>query len=337
MEVIRVEGYYMQGENNLHSGQFDNDRPEDPQVAMENARFNGLMDKLLELIEQHSKSSNQLHQEWARVYKLFYQRNNSDITPEALLKVVQYQTSEDPELFIAYRLLHAYACYDLGEYGVLRSVCKTITKEIVNLKNSQLESFYRFRLSQLLANLYLSQNDVEQAREQAQFIIDYCSNYSYVASSYHTLGLSYLYEDYEKGMDALEKGLKYSQDYKKQNHMIEIRRGIFFFNNYWGINGKYILYTNHLRDQYERAHFEFRRGNKEKAQVILKKIDIESLTLREKGYYFFYKGLALDNIDLFYKSMESFKKIEDKFAANMARLELYRQGERPAAIEAAYN
>jgi hypothetical protein len=327
----------VQEENNLHSRKLEEDNSEEPQVAMEAACFNGQMDKLKELIELHSQSSNQHSQEWVRVYKLFYQRNTSNITPEALLKAVQYQTSEDPELFIAYRILHAYATYDADEYGILRSVCKTLNKEIEKIQGTQLEPFFKYRLSQLLSNMYLRQNEVEQAREQAQFIIDHCPNNSYVASAYHTLGLSFLYEDYEKGITALSSSLKCYQDYNKKKQIVEVRRGMFFFNNYWGIDGKYILYTNQIRDQYERAHFEFRRGQKEKAQVILKKIDNHSLSLSEQGYYFFYRGLAIDNIDLLYKSIESFKRIEDKFAANMARLELYRQGERPAAIEAAYN
>jgi hypothetical protein len=327
----------VQGENNLHSRKLEEDNLEEPQVAMENARFNGLMDKLHELIEQYSQSSDQLVQEWSRVYKLFYKRNNSAITPENLMKLVQYQTSDNPELFVAYRLLHAYAAYDLDEYGVLYSVCKTITKELEKIKSSKLGEYYRFRLGQLLTNLFLRQNEVERAREQAHFIIAHCPNITYVASAYHTLGLSFLYEDYEKGIAALEKGLLISRNQRNQNHMIEIKRTIFFYNNYWGIDGKYILYTNQVRDHYERAHFELRMDNKKKALEILKNIDQHSLSIREQGYYYFYKGLVLDNIDLFYKSIEAFKKTEDKFAANMARQELYRRGERPAAIEAAYN
>lgn len=327
----------MQEKKNLQSGQLHNDLSGLPQVAMENACFIGRMDKLKELLELYAQSSNLLHQEWVRVYKLFYRRNILEITPEALLNSVQYQTSDDPELFIAYRILHAYASYDEDDYGVLRSICKTLIKDIKKIEGSQIEPLYNYRLSQLLSVNYLRENNVDKAREEAQFIIDNCSYNSYVISSYHTLGISFLYEDYEKGMTALETGLKLSLHHKQKRHMNELRRGIIFFNNYWEIDGKYILFTNQLRDHTERAHFELRRGNRAKAQEIIEKVDLHSLTLNEQGYYFFYKGLASDNIDFFFKSIESFKKTEDKFFSNMARLELYRRGERQAAIEAAYN
>jgi hypothetical protein len=176
-------------------------------------------------------------------------------------KMVQYQSSDHTDLFIAYRILHAYACYDLDEYGVLGSVCRT----------------------------------------------------------------------------TLAMGLKLLQEHNKKHHMIEIRRGSFFYNNYWGIDGKYMLFSNNTRDQIERIHFEVRIGNKEKAELILNSIHEDELSQFELGYYFFYKGLVLDNIDMFFNSIKAFRKIEDKFAANMARLELYRRGEPAAIIEAAYS
>lgn len=313
------------------------DMPEDPILAMEYASFNGLNDRLLEIIEENSRSSNQSNQEWARIYKLFYQRNMLAIVPEKLIKVVQYQNSNHTEMFIAYRLLQAYGCYDKGEYGVLQSVLKVLEDEIDNIKENSLEPFYRFRLSQLLANIYFRQNNVYRAREQAEIIIDMCPTYLFKASAHHTLGLSYLYEDYEKGMSELEKSLTLYKEQNQKKHVVDVKRSIIFFNNYWGIDKKYLIFSNQKRDTQERAHFEIRRGDKKQAKEIIDSIDYLSLSLEEKGFYYFYKGLAYDSIDYLYKSIESFKKIEDKFAANMARLELYRRGERQAAIEAAYN
>jgi hypothetical protein len=315
----------------------DVDLPDDPILAMEHASFNGLNDRLQELIELHINSSNLLYQEWARVYKLFYQRSKVGITPEHLIKAVQYQNSDHPEMFIAYRFLHAYGCYDQFEFGVLRSVFNILIEEIEKLQNSSLVPFYKFRLSQLLANIHLRQNDVEQARAQAKNIIDHCPTYLYVASAYQTLGLSYLYEEYENGMSALERSLQLYEENKNKSHMINVKKSIIFFNNYFGKDKNYLIFSNHNRDIHERAHFEIRKGNKKKAIDILNSIDSQSLSIQETGFYFFYKGLALDDVDLLFKSIEAFKKIEDKFAANMARLELHRRGERQAAIEAAYN
>jgi hypothetical protein len=313
------------------------DMPKDPILAMEYASFNGLNDRLLELIEENSRSNNLAYQEWARIYKLFYQRSKLNITPEHLVKAVQYQNSNQPELFFAYRLLHAYGCYDQTEFGVLRSVMKILIEEIGKIKESPLEPFFRFRMGQLLANIYFRENELEKSREQSQIIIDQCPTYLFVASAYHTLGLSYLYESYEKGIDFLEHSLELYNDLGKKDQVVQVKKSIVFLNNYWGVDTKYIIFSNHNRDIHERAHFEIRKGNKEKAKDILQSTDFGSLSSQETGFYYFYKGLAFDNIDFLYKSIESFKKIEDKFAANMARLELYRRGERQAAIEAAYN
>jgi hypothetical protein len=108
---------------------------------------------------------------------------------------------------LGYRFLHAYAAHSLGEYRVYRSMCNTLVEEIEKIKNNKLESFYRFRLSQLLMHLYLWQNEVIKARRQAKFIIDFCPQDMYKANAYHFLGLSYLYSDIDKGNRAFEKEL----------------------------------------------------------------------------------------------------------------------------------
>jgi tetratricopeptide (TPR) repeat protein len=309
----------------------------EPVIAMEHASFHGLTDKLQELIQQYMDSENPMLHEWAGIYQLFYRRSTSEISVDNLVKAVQYQGPEDSELFIAYRMLHAYGCYDQHEYGVLDNVIEVLVGKMEEIKDSHLEPFYRFRLSQLQANIYLRKNEVDLARQQLNFIIDHCPNHSYVASAYHTLGLSYLYEDYQKGIAALNKSLDLYRKPNRKTLVFQIQRSIIFFNNYWGIDGRHLIFSNHITDIHERAHFEIKRGCKEKAISILSKIDSHVLVSSEKGFYYYYKGLAQDNIDLLYKSIGAFKKIEDKFAAHMVRLELYRRGERQATIEAAYN
>jgi hypothetical protein len=327
----------MVDKENLITKNIEMDMPKDPILAMEYASFNGLNDRLLELIEESSRSNNLIYQEWATIYKLFYQRSKLEISSGGLVKAVQYKNSSNLEMFVALRLLHAYGSYDQREYGVLNSIFKILKDEMDKIKESGLEPSYRFRLSQLLANISFRHNEIEEAREQIHMIINQCPTYLYVASAYHTLGLSYLYEDYDKGVEALEKSIKQFEILNKKGHIVDVKRSIIFFNNYWGVDKNNLIYSNQNRDIQERAHFEIRKGNIEKAKEILDTIDFYSLSVEENGFYYFYKGLALDSIDLLYKSIEAFKKIEDKFAANMARLELYRRGERQAAIEAAYN
>jgi hypothetical protein len=309
----------------------------DPVAAMEHASFYGLHGRLQELTQQNIDSKCPLIQEWSRIYQLFYRRNVSKITAGNLMKAIQYQSSDHPEMFIAYRLLHAYASYDLRDFGVLNNVIKVLDNEINKIKDSNLESFYRFRLSQLLANIYLKQNEVEKTRQQANFIINHCPNHSYVASAYHSLGLSYLYEDYGRGISAIEQSLQIYLNLNLKVHAVNVNRTQIFYNNYWGVDGKHIIFSNKDTDIKERAHFEVRRGNKEKALDILARIDYHSLDSFEIGFYFYYKGLALESVALLYKSLEAFKKIQDKFTAHLVRIELYRLGECEATVEAAYN
>jgi hypothetical protein len=309
----------------------------DAVVEMEQASFHGLKDKLHELIQKSIESKDPILQEWAGIYQLFHRRSTAEIAADKLVKAVQYQGPADLERFVAYRLLHAYGCYDQSEYGVLDSVIEALVEKIEQIKESPLEPFYRFRLSQLKANINLRKNEVDLARQELHFIIDHCPNHSYVASAYHTLGLSYLYEDNKKGMSALNKSLHLYRKLNNKTHFFLSQRSIIFFNNYWGIDGKHIIFSNHISDIHERAHFEIRRGCKEKALNILSKIDSHVLASQEKGFYYYYKGLAQDNIDLLYKSIGAFKKIEDRFNAHMVRLELYRRGERKTTIEAAYS
>ncbi|WP_202080073.1 AimR family lysis-lysogeny pheromone receptor [Caldalkalibacillus salinus] len=304
---------------------------------MEEACFNANLDELQDIIDLNQHTKDPQIQEWTSIYQLFLQRLRGEITPHDLLKSVQYKTSDQPLMFCAYRLLHAYSCYDNRELGVLKHVLVQIRDELEKIKDSCVEPFYHFRLCQLLSNYYLSQNEVDKVREHAYVIINYCSTQAYIASAYHTLGISYLFEDYDKGIHALQMALDIYEELGELTKINNVKRSIVFFNNYWSVIGDLMIYSNQTRDIHERAHAEVRKENKKKAIQLLNALEIDQFGYLEMGYHYFYMGLATDNVDYLYRSIEAFKKINYKFAANMARVELYERGERPTAIEAAYN
>lgn len=322
--------------------QFDENRIKEkihtvePPLNLEMASFYALQRELLNLIDSVEDCDKQLAN-WYEVYSLMLQRAQALIPSKELLQLIQYKASDDPDLFIIIRLLHAYACYDLKEFGQLRAVLSVIEKNINKMKNKQLQVFYRIRLNQITANVKLRMFHLDESRKKLKEIIVSCDNPLYVFSAYHTLGLSYLYEDYERGIRLLRQTLEMYNRYGLKRYYLGVRRSIVFYNNYWGKDLTYLIFSNHIADIHERVHFEIRKGNIEKAKKILERIDVQAISSHERGFHYYYKGLIHQNADFFYKSMFEFKQLDDKFFANLSRIELQKLGERPSAIDAAFH
>jgi hypothetical protein len=309
----------------------------DPPLCLEIASFYSLHRELLKLVDSSAAHLDQQLANWYEVYTLLLQRAQALIPSKELLQLIQYKASDDPDLFIIIRLLHAYACYDLKEFGQLRAVLSVIEKNIDKMQNKELQAFYRIRLNQILANYELRKFNLDESRRKLREIIASSDNPLYVSSAYHTLGLSYLYDDYDQGIDLLRQTLELYNRFGLKRFNLSVRRSIVFYNNYWGRDLTYIIFSNHIADIHERVHYEYRIKDIDKAKKILERIDVQAINHHERGFHFYYKGLIHQDADFFYKSMSEFKHVEDKFYANLSRIELHKLGERPSAIEAAFH
>ncbi|WP_202080074.1 AimR family lysis-lysogeny pheromone receptor [Caldalkalibacillus salinus] len=274
--------------------------------------------------------------EWRSAYHLLALRSQKKIEPQDLIQKIQYQTSDDPNLFVLYRLIQGYAYYDSHEFGLISSVLREIKESIPLMDDRKLQEMYQLRLVQLQTNYHLRTFYIQEAQEGCQYIIDNSNNPTYIASAYHTLGISYLYDDYTSGMRNLKRSLRMYQLFGQRSHNIGIRRTIIFFNHYWSQSNQYMLFSNQQDDMLEHVHGEVRLGNISKAKNILERIDVPALSATSKGFYYYFKGLTYNSIDDFYQSIISFKNMDDKFYANLGRLELYKLNERSSAIEAAF-
>jgi hypothetical protein len=68
-------------------------------------------------------------------------------------------------------------------------------------------------------------------------------------------------------------------------------------------------------------------NNKEEALRIIDEINFEELTYHQKGFNLFYQGLLFGDKSCFYKSIEYFNLVGEKFYKQLPIMELRKKGE----------
>lgn len=111
-----------------------------------------------------------------------------------------------------------------------------LIKNLINKLNDPfLQTSFEARIDEILANIYLKQNkNVKKARIIAKKILtrDYSENHNMTA--YHTLGLSYFLESYEKSLYYYQKMLDLMGKYNdRDSDLIENRMEIAILQHYW--------------------------------------------------------------------------------------------------------
>jgi hypothetical protein len=143
---------------------------------------------------------------------------------------------------------------------------------------------------------------------------------------YLTLGNSYIFESFEKASEYMMKSLEIATKYNYENRIVQAQRSLNFVQNYWR---KIPMYLNEESDKISDRHelaFFYIRNNNSKGLEILESINVDDLTDLQKGFYYFYKGLALESKEMYFKSLKSFNACGEEFYKNLPIIELKKSG-----------
>jgi hypothetical protein len=180
----------------------------------------------------------------------------------------------------------------------------------ISIENEYIKNRYILRLDEVMSyNSLRVENNPEKSRNYALHIIDNTNELHFHGYANFIIGLSYLYTSYEKAINYLEASKEAYKEMNRPEEVLEIEQQIEFTKVYWGkFEGKCQFEKNQLL-------LNVKNGN----EVIIGE-DIQP------EYNLFIKGLIVKNEKLLMLSLIKYMKNNDKFFANLPKLELLKQG-----------
>jgi hypothetical protein len=264
------------------------------------------------LLDRMENGNNTVSKEYAKVYKLFnkYEAANKTEDYDHLLKEITENNTSVLELKILKKLLMNYCFERKNNFTMTESLTVAIEVEIGSIDNEYIKNRYTLRLDEIMSyNSLRVNNDPEKARNYARHIIENTSELHFKGYANFIIGLSYLYTSYENTIKYLSISKELYKEMNRHDEIVEIDEQIEFTQVYWGkFEGKCQFGKNQLL-------LDVKNNN----EVIIGE-DIEP------EYNLFIKGLTVKNEKLLMLSLIKYMKNNDKFFANLPKLELLKQG-----------
>jgi transcriptional regulator with XRE-family HTH domain len=295
-------------------------------LALEYCLFNKHDDIAGVIIDKLHKTNNRVDKEWATAYRLYLDFEHGNKTNEQVLNEA-YKLSVSAktlEIECLVRLIQMYANYSMRKYIAVIEAADGIFGSIESIGNDYVKSNYKTRISIALSTISVYLDKPEDTRKYAIITIDSGATGNRLGAVYFSMGLSYLYESSDKATEYLTKAI---ETYTNDTYIKSAKRTLTFVQNLYGIIPEYIDYeSGDTEDMHEIAHMYIRKGNVEEAVKTLDRIDIEQATEHQLAFHYYFRGLAEDSVDHFYKSIYYFKLKGSKLYRKLPLIELSKCG-----------
>ncbi|MDR4408197.1 hypothetical protein FO499_17225 [Bacillus anthracis] len=255
------------------------------------------------------------------LYKTLRERSENTVTPkqyfEKVDKMRKKQKYTDNELVIISVLNTIYSFFDLGNYKMVNEYIQQLLPDILKIKCHTLRDSLLLRVKEMQVFVALHEDNKEKARELCFEIINDEAN-CYVSTksvAYCKIGESFVFSDFQKAKDYIEKSLSVIGN--PVNRKLEIRREkvlntLLFLKIYHEKDLHTISFED--LDEAEKAFLYIRLGENEKAIKILKALQDKNGYL--SSFQLYYMGLAVGGEEgkkYLEMSAESFSKSGDFF------------------------
>jgi transcriptional regulator with XRE-family HTH domain len=304
------------------------DNPKDGKIkaALEYALFNeyyDLLKRIIEFIENGNKKSSALN-EWVQVYKVFLDTDDYEEVYRAL-KGISVKTEE---LKIFKDIIEIRKMYYSREQNFLIKNIILVEEQLTKIKNSFVRNCYYIRLSILNAytNLYL--NNVEEAINRLNDLLEMDIDQKKKGHIYHALGLCYFKTNPALSFNYLYKSKEIFRDYDDNLEMINVQNTINFISCYSGQLQHFCDLDIENIEHKSNIIFKLIRENKvEEAFDFIQTIVKENkLSLNNEGFINYYLGLITGEQRYFYVSATYFNKCNDKLFCSLPCDELKKEG-----------
>ncbi|MEM5646528.1 AimR family lysis-lysogeny pheromone receptor [Bacillus cereus] len=219
-------------------------------------------------------------------------------------------------------LLMCYLLYDTGNYRSILNYVKNAEEKVKQIsvrKNRFIKSSYNHRIIEILSAIHLLRGNVNECRKFSLELIEQCgSNPQFNiqrVNAFCNLGESYIFSDYNKALNFLQKSLEnlgnpFNQRLKDKKKLI--LQTIVFLKIHWDKPvGNLEIHSA------ERAYLEIKLENNKKAEEIL--MDLLKTQGRLSAFQKFYLGLARNDRKLLEESLEIFEEKGNIFYSQLPK------------------
>ncbi|GAA0367540.1 AimR family lysis-lysogeny pheromone receptor [Bacillus horti] len=286
------------------------------------------------LVQNLYDSSNPTDREWAKIYDLELMRVKGELNKDELLHALKKYFPNTVEVQILHTFITAYIYYEMNKQNLTFELLDGLEQQINSIKSLFMRDCLNIRLGMLMNVVYLYQNEVDKAREYSMKVIEQDVIPHVKAIAYDNLGQSYLFEDYEKAKEHLDRAkLMYLQT-GKEEYARTSERTLSFIESYWRIDREFTLeLSEDPITQANYAYYLLQRGDLDGAKKLLNELKEDIFSEWDKPFYYYYKGLVEQDKLFFYHSVKGFKSVENAFHLQLPLQELEKLGEEKVLLE----
>ncbi|WP_026672346.1 AimR family lysis-lysogeny pheromone receptor [Alkalihalobacterium bogoriense] len=275
-------------------------------------------------------ASNEENQNFASIYKFHYENYAKPF------KYDFHETKSSPTLHAFKTIMETYSLYKQDEVPTLIRKKEYVEYTINSFVEDEfIRNYYLLHHYRVLMGIMLDQNEIQECRRMANEILHFQKRVSlnFANNAYHCLGISYLFEDYDKGIYYLKK----TQDlYRKMPHFpdSDIHSSINLHQILWRREPEELRPTSKkTEDKHDIVLYYISKNEFIAAEEIMCNIEESTLSQRDSAFHFYYKGILEDNSDHLYKSIMLFKQIGNKFYIQLPINELKKKGMNPILLD----
>lgn len=303
--------------------------PTNIKIALEYCDTHDMKDMLKILCDRAESKANHMNDlsEYCLTYRLSAEQKYSP--PEEnrsndLFAKLSRLKSKRPEMKILQSIIKLFMLQKEMNYpAIIDSIPKI--EDQLKQSNSNIHPSLKMRLNYLLQTIYLRNIcDFKKVRELAHEALHNSIGKRFDAAAYINIGESYIKENPDKALEYIKKSITIYKDLGLDflaDWMIE---KVEFLSIVSGISIKSIQEQDNIALKY------ILNGQKQKGLEVLKKFEETPMRL-------YIKGMATDDPDDFWKSLEGYMKRGDRLYGSFPIKELRRLGENESVIEMAYN
>jgi tetratricopeptide (TPR) repeat protein len=267
--------------------------------------FNSLLDRMDESTNKESK-------EWAKIYRMQYKyqpllSSNHDEFIKLIEEISEVHVTF-PELKVYKKILINYCCFLSQDYSNLKFLLSEIEEEMELIENDFIKEMYLIRVNEVKCYTYLKAfDDPETSRKCADWIINSNAADGFKAYAYYLKGHSYMFSSYEDAMKYYEKAINLYES--RHQDIEEIKEEIEFVKVFWDKQVK----QNYIKNE---LFYKIKTGEN---------VSLDGYQLQPE-FKLYLEGFSTKNIKKLLLSMIEYIKIKDLFLANLAKIELIKNG-----------
>ncbi len=204
-------------------------------TAFEYAHSKKLDSMTCHLIGKTISGNNRELREWAIVYewqlRSKYSRVYSEVEYLEMLKQLQPNSHDLKTLLL---ILEMLCFYYSNKFDLSLHYIQKISNMLPDIKDPFIRKAFLSRTDEALANMHLKyENNIEKSREYATKLVETNFSINSATNGYFILGLSYLYESYDKSAWFFEKGIGLNKSKDRFFVADDLKEQLAILNLYW--------------------------------------------------------------------------------------------------------